>query len=214
MNEYSYFSMLQNLQSKLDRNPTLEIEKLQLKPGPGYKKISDFLQSINFEASDEVTKFYGEIESVYFEWKSKRNAPIEYLKGDTSVFGRIEILSLENTLFGINKSKGWKDVIWFEDMSSSDLEFYQSIRPFDFYFPDQGEMTCFQVINNTLDDNLFLYGDEIGLSNMNIGIKRYVEFLAKTGGIMFWQQALIFKGGNERKRLRYYMPLVLASSLD
>ncbi len=211
MNEYSYFSILQDLQFKLDRNHKLEIKRLELQPGPGYKKISDFLQRINFKASDEVIKFYGEIESVYFEWKSKRNAPIEYLESDNSVFGRIEILSIENSLFGLNKSKGWKDAIWFDDMSSSDIEFYQSIRPFDFYFPDQGEMVCFQVINNMLNDNLFLYGDEIGLSNMSIGIKRYVEFLAQTGGMMFWQQALVFKGGNERKRVKYYTPLLLGS---
>ncbi|MBE9031491.1 hypothetical protein IQ266_17295 [filamentous cyanobacterium LEGE 11480] len=202
-----YFSTLQRIQSELEEIVFLEVKKNHLKAGPGSKEIRNFLANLDIEAPDEVIEFYGEVHSFSIEWRAMKNSMAKYLKNEELIAGRINILGLEQSLFGINKVKGWKDVIWYEDMESDDLELCQSIHPFDFYFPDQGEMACFQILKNEINEKIFLYGDESSLCSMNMGIREYLDLLLQTKGMLFWQQSLIF-GGEKKKQLEYYMPLL------
>lgn len=207
MSHRPYFSALKKLKAELEENPLLEVYQSQVQYGPGSEVVSILLSEWEIEAPAEVINFYGEVDQASFEWRLKDNALIDHLDPEDSlVSGKIRILSLDQSLWGHNHSKGWKDVIWFENTDQEDLPFYQSIRPFDFFFPDAGEMACFQVVNGQLNEKLFLFGDEVGWVEMNIGIKEYVELLIQTRGMLSWPEALVFKGGYNEERLKHYLP--------
>ncbi|MEQ8971152.1 MAG: hypothetical protein RIE73_12245 [Coleofasciculus sp. C1-SOL-03] len=202
-----YFSALDELKAELENNPLLEVYKSQLQYGPGSEVVKILLSDWEIEAPEEVINFYGEVGKASFEWQLKENAFIDHQKAENLLItGHIELLSLDQSLLGFNPSKGWKDVVWFEDMNEEDLAFYQSIRPFDFFFPDSGKMACFRVANGKITEKLFLFGDEIGLQEMDIGVKEYVELLVQTRGMLSWQEAWLFKGGKNQKQIKHYLP--------
>ncbi|MBD2767467.1 hypothetical protein IC235_06130 [Hymenobacter sp. BT664] len=191
----------------MEENALLEVSRSQLIYGPGAEVVSILLSKWGIEAPFEVINFYGEVEEASFEWRLKDSALIDHLDVDNPfISGNIKIQSLADSLWGYNRSKGWKDVIWFENTDQEDLAFYQSIRPFDFFFTDAGEIACFQVENGKFAEKLFLFGHEAGWTEMNIGVKEYVELLTQTRGMFNWQEALVFKCGKNKTRLKHYLP--------
>jgi hypothetical protein len=198
---------LADLPAQLSDNPSLVTSDMSVIPPYTNDELSQFEEVVHVRLSSALREFYQTIGGLRLQWRIKEGCiPLEDPEDADYLSGSIQLLDPYIMIMG-PKGDRWKDVFWFENLSSPDQALVGSLVAFDFA---SSEFGCgFQIQEGVIDETLFLYSSSNGVSRWNLKFYEYLKALCETRGYLYWQ-TLISRGKHDedRQRMLRYLSLL------
>jgi hypothetical protein len=177
----NYKNLLESLQSSIDDNFDLAIEKNDI------LSIPPPLSIISVAWPAQIHEFYSQLNGYELYWFPIRQQDYPFAKG------LCKILSAEIV------AGNWEGIVYFENTLSSDPNI-EHFRIIDF-FTDEAVVGFYDMPGSSGEMHLYLF-ENIPIP-LGIGFDAYVKLLCESHAFFYWQNALLaIKNGKENMESR------------
>lgn len=195
--------------SELNEVPGIEIMVQEIGAATATDEFKDIEDAFDLKLTKEIHEFYSQIGFVRIEWKFSK--PLMWKGNEYPVDGKINILPLHEVFWG-KGDLGWGNVLWFEHMEAKVMQSMKSLRPFDFFDPEDNGCISFHLKKEVVASELVLYSTDNGFHPLKLNIGSYLQLLLQTKGIYRWQFLLVKARANENEifkaTMKGFLPLL------
>jgi hypothetical protein len=198
-------ALLKHVIDQMTANPRIEIQQWVFEPGYKLDELDEIARGLEVEYNNDLLSFYENCGGFSLIWRVKDN---EALSGQleteiTGTSGSINILNPFDMVMGKEGTR-WENVLWFDSMPDEKKSIARSFVPFDFPSPEL--IAGFRIKEKSMEPSVFLYDNNDGITDMNIQLETYLDYLIYTKGYYYWQEFINDHTGNEFIRFNKVMP--------